>query len=178
MPRITSPPARPGPRPHDAPRPANLRPEAGRRPPGSGNEDERPLGQEPPREKNGGLGEAGDIEAQIEKAENARSAKEAKFSQMKERMEKIVEYLKTQDVDTTEAENNSSTFEEKAASVLGAYDAYIAALEDSRDTNDGKFTDAASEAREKIRELSADLRKFFRDTLLASLRSQIDKLAE
>jgi hypothetical protein len=131
-----------------------------------------------PMRKGAGLSNVADIETQIEKAKNARSAREEKFSQMKERMEKIVEYLKAQDVGTTEAEKNISTFEEKAANVIGAYDTYIQALEDDRDNNDGEFTDAAREAREKIRELSTDLRKFFRDTLLAGLRSQVEQLAE
>jgi len=144
-------------------------------PPGAGGESE---GGRPPVKEVAGLGDTADIETQIERAKSAGSVREEKFSQMKERMEKIVEYLKSQDVDTTEAESNIGTFKEKAASVLGAYNVYIAALEDSRDTNDGKLTDAAREAREKIRELSVDLRKFFRDTLLAGLRSQVEQLAE
>ena len=51
-------------------------------------------------------------------------------------------------------------------------------LKDSRDRNSGEITDAAREAREKIRELSDDLREFFRNTLLAGLRSQIDQLVK
>lgn len=148
------------------------------RPPSSGNKGERPSEQEPPREKSGGLGEAGDIETQIENTKSMKIAREEKISQIEERMEKIVEYLKSQNVDTSEAENNISAFKEKATDILSAYDAYIAALENSMDNNDGKLTDAAREAREKIRELSIDLKEFFRDTLLVNLRSQIDKLAE
>ncbi|MFA6193293.1 MAG: hypothetical protein WC726_00315 [Parcubacteria group bacterium] len=145
------------------------------RPPGVSGEGE--IGR-PPMKEGAGLGDTSNIDAQIEKAKNARSAREERFSQMEEKMEKIVEYLKSHDVGTTEAENNISTFREKAADVLGAYETYIAALEDSRDDNSGKITDAAREAREKIRELSDDLKDFFRDTLLAKLRDQINQLAE
>jgi hypothetical protein len=119
-----------------------------------------------------------DIDTQIERAKRARSAKEERFSKMERKMEKIVEYLNSQNVDTSEAESNISTFKEKTANILSTHDAYITALEDSRDNNAGKLTDAAREASNKIRELSVDLKEFFRDTLLVKLRSQIDQLAE
>jgi hypothetical protein len=119
-----------------------------------------------------------DINMQIERTKSARSAREERFSQIEEKMEKIAEYLKSQNIDTSETESNINTFKEKTTDILSAYDAYIAALKDSWDNNDGKLTDAAREAREKIRELSVDLKEFFRDTLLAKLRYQIDQLAE
>lgn len=146
------------------------------RPSGVSGED----GNERPPIKEGAVPvrDTADIDTQIERAKRARSAKEERFSKMEGKMEKIVEYLKSQNVDTSEAKINTSTFKEKAANILSAYDAYIAALEDSRDNNDGKLTDVVQEARDKIRELSADLREFFRDTLLVKLRYQINQLAE
>jgi len=144
------------------------------RPPGAKEEK----GERPPMKEGVELEDSVDIETQIERAEKAKSAREEKFTQMEERLEKIAEYLKSQDIDTSEAGSNISAFKEKAVNVLSAYDAYITALEDSRDNNEGKLTDAASEARDKIRELSADLKEFFRNTLLVKLRSQIDQLAK
>ncbi|MFA5926450.1 MAG: hypothetical protein WC831_06030 [Parcubacteria group bacterium] len=149
------------------------------RPPGSGNnESARPSEGKPPEERNSDLGNTVEIETQIENTKSMKSAREEKFLQMEKRMEKIVEYLKSQNVDTSEAESNIITFKEKATNILSTYDAYIAALGDSRDNNGGKLTDAAREVREKIRELSSDLKEFFRNTLLVKLRSQIDQLAE
>lgn len=144
------------------------------RPPGANGEGE----ERPSMEEGAGLSDTVDIETQIERAKSARTAREEKFSQMKARMEKIVEYLTSQNVDTSETESNISTFKEKATNILSAYDAYIAALEDSRDNNDGKLTDAAREAHDKIRELSMDLKDFFRSTLFAGLRSQVEHLAK
>lgn len=144
------------------------------RPPGAKVEE----GERPPMKESAGLGNSVDIETQIERAEKAKSAREEKFSQMEERLEKILEYLKSQNIDISEAENNLNTLKEKAANILSAYDAYIATLEDSRDTNDGKLTDAAREEREKIKELSDDLKEFFRNTLLVKLRYQINQLTE
>lgn len=135
-------------------------------------------GERPPIKEGAGQGNFVDIETQIERAEKAKSTREEKFSQMEDRLKKIVEYLESQNVDTSEAESNISAFKEKTANILSAYDTYIAALEDSRDNNDGKLTDAAREAREKIKELSDDLRKFFRETLLPHLRTQIEQLAK
>lgn len=157
---------------------AKIGPSQGGGPPSAGGENGRSPMREPPKRENDSLGGAVDIETQIENAKSMMSAEEEKFSQMEEKMGKIVEYLKSQNVDTSEAESSINTFKEKAANILSAYDAYIAALDDSRDNNDGKPTDAMQQARDKIRELSADLTDFFRDTILKSLRSQITQLAQ
>lgn len=144
------------------------------RPPGAKEEK----GERTPMKEGAGLGDSVDIETQIERAEKAKSAREEKFTQMEERLEKIMEYLKSQNIDTSEAGSNISAFKEKAVNILSACDTYIAALEDSRDNNEGRLTDAAREARDKIRELSDDLRKLFRETLLPNLKSQIEQLAK
>ena len=139
---------------------------------------EREKEERPPMKESAELGDSVDIETQIERAEKAKSTREGKFSQMEERLEKILEYLKSQGIDISEAESNVNILKEKAANILSACDAYVAALEVSRDNNEGKLTDAAREAREKIRELSDDLRKFFRETLLPNLKSLIEKLSD
>lgn len=146
------------------------------------------LGGEPPKggegpksdkkseEKNPGEN-ASSLEEQIKRAQRMKEQKENQFSRIEKRVEKIIEFLKSKDVDTTEIETSLGTFKEKAEAVLGAFDTYIQFLENSK-TDTTITADILKEKRAEIKNLIKELTSFYRDALREKIKNSLDKLEQ
>ncbi len=118
---------------------------------------------------------ASDIDAKIERATRMRAEKEQRFIQARSRIEKIIEFLKSKSVDTTEIESNLDVLKTKATAVLGAFDGYVQALNNSKtDTSETAFTTVQS-TQAQIKTAITDLMDFYH-TLRTSLNTAISKI--
>lgn len=123
---------------------------------------------------------ASTIDAKIEKVTNVKAQKADQFSQIENRIEKIIEFLKSKDIDTTEIENDLTTFKSKATLVTEAFDSYIQALTDSKTstTTAETTTISTNDNQTKIKTLTDDLVDFYNSTFRVSLNTAIEKITQ
>ncbi|TSC94852.1 MAG: hypothetical protein Athens101428_134 [Candidatus Berkelbacteria bacterium Athens1014_28] len=118
-----------------------------------------------------------DIDAKIERATRIRVEKEQQFIQVENRVEKIIEFLKSKNIGTTEIESNLDIFKTKAISVLGAFDEYVQALSSSK-------TDISETAPAAVQSTQAQIKMTITDlinsygTLRNSLSASIEKITQ
>ena len=113
-----------------------------------------------------------------EKATAMKKREAAEISNIESRVEKIVAFLESEDIDTTEITENLETFKTKAETLLSAFDKYISALEaDENDASDSTKL-AVSNARAKLKSAKDALRDFYSSTLRTSINSAIEKINE
>lgn len=118
------------------------------------------------------------VEMEIRMAERMKSGEENMFSRTKTRVEKIIEFLESKDIDVDTIEENLETFESKSDTLINAIDSYIAILEELQDDDAAELSTEAKESRENIKDLLDDLRDFYKNTLRENIKTQIDKLDE
>lgn len=152
-------------------RPDNMPPRGnsmdGKKPEGDGNK----LGNDEIAEGNGG------VENQIRKTQQMREQKANQFSKIEKRVEKMIEFLQSKDVDTTEIEANLNTFKEKAETILSAIDTYIESLQ-NKETDTATTVNNSKEEREKVKTLTKELIGFYRDTLRKNIEEALNKLED
>jgi len=92
----------------------------------------------------------------------------------------IIEFLKSKDIDTTEIENDLTTFKSKATLVTEAFDSYIQALTDSKTstTTAETTTISTNDNQTKIKTLTDDLVDFYNSTFRVSLNTAIEKITQ
>ncbi|NTV41421.1 MAG: hypothetical protein HGA61_04070 [Candidatus Moranbacteria bacterium] len=120
------------------------------------------------------------IDNSIEKATNSKIKKTDQFSQTENRIEKIIEFLKSKNINTTEAENNFAIFKSKAELILNAFDTYIQALNNVKNstvTSENSVT-PTDDAKAQIRALTDDLISFYNATLRLSLDTDIEQITQ
>lgn len=115
---------------------------------------------------------------QIENAKKMKENREAKFNRTKERIQKLIDYIKSEGIDTSEIENNLSTFKEKADEILSAFDTYIQALENYKSDNSDDNSAKIKDARENIRTLSEKLTAFYQSNIRETIKNLIDQVEE
>jgi hypothetical protein len=116
------------------------------------------------------------IKAKFEKVQGIRRDKKEQFSQAIEKIEKIIELLKSRNVDVAAIEKNMNLFKEKSSSLTGAYDGYSKMLEDGKCSE--SLTACSMELKKeriRISELTSELVNFYHETLRESLSSEIMK---
>jgi len=120
---------------------------------------------------------ASDIDAKIERATRMRAEKEQQFIQAESRVEKIIEFLKSKSIDTTEIESNLEIFKTKATAVLSAFDEYIQALNNSKTNTSETASAAVQSTQTQIKTTVTDLVSSY-GTLRNSLSAAIEKITQ
>lgn len=116
------------------------------------------------------------IENKIKEVQRIKTEKEKQFTQILEKVQKITNFLRSNNVDISEIEKNTSTFDEKASNVIGAYEKYIGLLKENQNT-EMLTSDMAQEVRKMIGRLTNELVVFSRTTLQENLRLQIRNIS-
>ncbi len=112
---------------------------------------------------------------QGEKVGRIRAEEEGRFSRMEERIEKIINFLESKDINIDELKENLEIFKNKADAVLSTIDDYISILEDAQN-DDSVTTEDIKEARDKIHALIEELKTFYQSTLRDNLKSKLKEL--
>ncbi|MFA5961844.1 MAG: hypothetical protein WC848_04140 [Parcubacteria group bacterium] len=120
---------------------------------------------------------AGDVDAKIERATRMRAEKEKQFIQAESRVEKIIEFLKSKSIDTTEIKSNLEIFKTKATTVLSTFDVYAQALTNSKTDTSGAASAASQNDQAQIKTTINDLVSSY-GTLRNSLSAAIEKITQ
>lgn len=120
---------------------------------------------------------ANNIDTKIEGATRMRAEKEQQFIQAESRVEKIIEFLKSKSIDTAEIESNLEVFKTKATAVLGAFDGYVQALNNSKTDTSETASVAVQNAQTQIKTTVTDLVDSY-GTLRNSLSAAIEKITQ
>jgi hypothetical protein len=118
-----------------------------------------------------------DIDAKIERTTRIRAEKERQFIQVESRVEKIIEFLKSKNIDATEIESNFEILKTKATAVLNAFDAYAQALVDSKTDTSETASATVQSAQTQIKTTITDLVGSY-GTLRNSLSAAIEKITQ
>jgi hypothetical protein len=102
-------------------------------------------------------------------ATERKSQRSENITKIESRIEKIITFLESQNVDITTIESNFDAFKEKADDLLAAFDTYIAAL-------GGTDTAIISSARENVRSASNAMMDYFNSTLRKSIDDALSQL--
>ncbi|NTW45879.1 MAG: hypothetical protein HGB18_02365 [Candidatus Moranbacteria bacterium] len=105
------------------------------------------------------------------RAENLKERKQAEINRIETRVQKIIDFLKSKDVDTATIEGYFSTFKAKADTVI----AKVEALQTLLSTDNPSESDLAS-ARTAVRDAGKDMISYYKDTLRTALKSALDAL--
>jgi hypothetical protein len=142
-----------------------------------GSENNRPIKRESPNQK-GIISQERlkNEEVGIDIAKKIKAERKQDFSRIIERVEKIIEFLRSKNIDTAEAENDLSSFKEKVAIVSDEFDAYIAALENYSDDSTEVNKSVVSDCRERVREKIKITLNFYRTTLKENLKELIAEI--
>lgn len=109
----------------------------------------------------------------VEKISRLKVEKEEQFNKIEERINRIIEFLDSKNVDCDQLKNDFKTFKEKADSVLNAFDSYVEDLKNNyANSNDALIQDDRSHLESRMKELVA----FYTDTLKNDLDEVIKKL--
>jgi hypothetical protein len=121
------------------------------------------------------------VDSELVRMEKMKTEEEKRFSKTETRIEKIIEFLNSKDVDgidTGKIEADLETFESKTDAILSAYDTYVGILNDLQDNDATELSDEAKESKENIKNLMNDLRDFFKNTLRTDIKEQLDMLED
>jgi gas vesicle protein len=113
--------------------------------------------------------------AEIEKMSRLQVERGQRLSQAESRIAKIIEFLKSKSVDTSEAESTFETFKTKIAAVSSAFDAYTQALNNAKTDTSETATTAVQSAKEQIKTALNDLKDSYH-ALRITLDDAISKL--
>jgi hypothetical protein len=118
------------------------------------------------------------IDNRIENAQKMKDGRKERFVRIEERIQKLIDYIKSKGIDTAEIENNSATFKEKADEILSAFDTYIQALKNYKSDDSSDNSAKIRDARENIRTLSEKLAAFYRSSIRESIKTLIDQIED
>jgi hypothetical protein len=105
--------------------------------------------------------------AEIEKMSRLQVEKGQRLSQAESRIAKIIEFLKSKSVDTSEAESAFETFKTKITAVSSAFDAYTQALNNAKTDTSETAATAVQSAKEQIKTALNDLKDSYRALRIA-----------
>ena len=114
----------------------------------------------------------------IEKASRMKAEKESQFDQIEKRIAKIIEFLNSKNIESDQINNDFEMFKEKASSVLTAFDAYIEALNESKNNLAESSATSLQDVRSQIESAMKNLTDFYSTTLRNDLNSAISKLQQ
>lgn len=114
-------------------------------------------------------------DAKIKKISRLQAEKERQLSQAENRIAKIIEFLKSKDIDTSEAESVFEAFKTKASAVSSAFDTYVEALNNAKTDTSETTTTAVQGAKEQIKTALNDLKDSYHAFRIA-LDDAISKL--
>ena len=120
---------------------------------------------------------SGSIEAQLKMAEQIKNEKEERFSRTEERIQAIIDFLKSKDINTDGLEENLAELKNKADAVVKAFDEYIVILKNNS-ASDDELQIEITAVRAKIRALSIDMADFYRSTLRENIRLKLEELKD
>ncbi|HWQ60435.1 MAG TPA: hypothetical protein VN420_04835 [Candidatus Fimivivens sp.] len=107
----------------------------------------------------------------LERAQAMKTWREKEIARIETRVEKIITFLKSKEVDTTAISDDFATFKTKAQTVLDKIDAYIIVLKAS-----GSSQTDITTARDAIRTAGQDMRTYFQGTLRVAIKAAIDTI--
>ena len=120
---------------------------------------------------------ASDINVKIERATKMLAEREQQFIQAESRVEKIIEFLESKSIDTTEIERNLDIFKTKVTAVLGAFDGHVQALNNSKTDTSETASAAVQSTQVQIKTTITDLVSSY-GTLRNSLNAAIEKITQ
>ncbi len=106
----------------------------------------------------------------LQKAEQMKTRKGREVAQIETRIGKLIDFLKSKNVDTTALESELATLKAKGQTLLDKTDAYVTLLK-----NNGSDADVAT-AFEAVKASGKDMRTYFHDTLRPDIKKAIDGL--
>lgn len=118
------------------------------------------------------------VEKELEMAKRMKTMEENRFSRTETRIEKIIEFLNSKDIDTGTIENDLETFKDKISVISNALDNYVDLLENLQNDDAAELSDDAKESRESIKSLFDGLRDFYKNVLREDVKALIDKLRD
>jgi len=145
--------------------------EGGSFPQGRGGE-ERPPKDIFSRENNGD-----EIDTLIQKAEEWKTKELKMLNRIKKRIQKIINFLDSEDLETSEIEENLDEFSDKITVISNAFESYIEALNDDK-TDGVASSDESIAARAKIKKLMKEMLDYYRGTVRENIKTQLDKLED
>ena len=110
-------------------------------------------------------------ENRLEKAQSMKERASSRITATQTRLENIVNFLQTKNIDTSEIENDIETLKKKTATVLDRYDALVALLKE-----DNPSSDSVKETFESVRSAEKAARDYFTGTVRTAIRSVLDTL--
>jgi hypothetical protein len=113
-----------------------------------------------------------------EKVEAMKARKATEISNIESRVEKIITFLDSENIDTAEITANLETFKTKAEALLSAFDTYISALKTDESSTSDATKLAVSDARAKLKTAKDVLKDFYVATLRTSINNAIEKISE
>lgn len=114
-------------------------------------------------------------DAKIEKISRLQAEKEQQLSQAETRIAKVIEFLKSKDADTSEAESAFETFKAKIAAASSAFDAYVQALNNAKTDTSETAATAVQNAKGQVKTALDELVNHYR-TLRIVLNDAISKI--
>jgi hypothetical protein len=143
--------------------------------PGSSTSNENPsISKEEPKSNPAGANNDG----LVEKASRMKAEKESQFDQIEKRIAKIIEFLNSKNIESDQISNDFETFKEKASAVLTAFDAYVEALNESKNNSAESSVTSLQDFRSQIESAMKNLTDFYSTTLRNDLSLAIDKLQQ
>lgn len=118
------------------------------------------------------------VEAQITMAEKMKTREADNFERVETRLEKLIEFLDSKEIDTDTLEADLETFKTKSSAVLAAIDSYADILDELDDAGTTSLTDEAKTAREAVKTAMESLKSFYKDTLKVDIKAAVDKISE
>lgn len=113
--------------------------------------------------------------AEIEKISRLQVEKKQQFNQAESRIAKVIEFLKSKDANTSEAESAFETFKTKIAAVSSAFDAYVQTLSNAKTDTSETAATAVQSAKGQIKTARDELVDSYR-TLRIVLNDAISKI--
>jgi len=138
-------------------------------------------GNKPPMNEDSSDNSSNVIERELEMANRMKTREENRFSRTETRVEKIIEFLNSKDVEdinTDDIKADLETFKNKTDAILNALDTYIGKLEDLQDDDATELSNDVKEAKTNIKDLLDDLRDFYKNTLRVDIKEQLDLLRD
>lgn len=115
------------------------------------------------------------VENQIRVITEMLARETSNFEKLENRLEKLIEFLDSEDIDTSELESDLTTLKTKADDILSAIENYSDILE-SLEEDEGGLNDEAKETRDEVKNLLDDFKDFYQDVLKADIQEKLDEL--
>lgn len=129
-------------------------------------------------QKGGQVGDRGEVKTKVTQRqrvgniEQRKVRQEANAARVVNRIEKVIAYLETKEIDTTDIKSQLAVFEGKTTDLTAAYAAYSELDKESDEVDE----DTISAARENIKTLAKASKSYFLETLKVSIQNALLEL--